>query len=408
MGRYLELLRVPTARTLIIAAFPARIAYGMISLSIFFKVQRETGSIALAGLAIGANSIAGAGTAGLRGAFIDKYGQKWPLRIMVPAFAISIFWFSTATNSKQLIIMAFLFGLFSPPINLSIRPLWRIALPEDQWRTAYALDTAVLSTTGIFGPVIATSLSLSSRPNSALQICALLMFIGGISIAFTKISREWVPEKKEIGTLPIWRVPAMQILALEGVVIGLGWGAFNIGIPAFTTQENLPSRAALLFAVFGLFNVFGGVIAGTVSRKLSPLKGFLITYKFWIISVAPLSLAYPDWSLILLAALIGLVGGVQQVFYWEVTEAVRPKGTAVSALAWLWTVEGTFAAIGSAIGGVIAENFGPRWCFAMTSVSVFIGYLILTAGKKHFVRANELPSDESDLNAMEENADKSR
>lgn len=186
MGRYLELLRVPTARTLIIAAFPARIAYGMISLSIFFKVQRETGSIALAGLAIGANSIAGAGTAGLRGAFIDKYGQKWPLRIMVPAFCNFNFWFSTATNTKQLIIMAFLFGLFSPPINLSIRPLWRIALPEDQWRTAYALDTAVLSTTGIFGPVIATSLSLSSRPNSALQICALFMFIGGISIAFTK------------------------------------------------------------------------------------------------------------------------------------------------------------------------------------------------------------------------------
>ena len=259
-----------------------------------------------------------------------------------------------------------------------------------------------------FGPGIATLLSLSSRPNSALQICAVLMFIGGISVAFTKISREWIPEKKEIDTLPIWRVPAMQILALEGVVIGLGFGAFNIGIPAFTTQENLPSRAALLFAVFGLFNVFGGVIAGTISRKLSPLKGFLITYKFWVISVAPLSLAYPDWSLILLAALIGLVGGVQKVFYWEVTEAVRPKGTAVSALAWLWTVEGTFAAIGSAIGGFIAENYGPRWCFAMTSVSVFIGYLILAAGKKHFVRANELPSDESDLNAMEDNADKNR
>lgn len=44
----------------------------------------------------------------------------------------------------------------------------------------------------------------------------------------------------------------------------------------------------------------------------------------------------------------------------------------------------------------------------MTSVSVFIGYLILTAGKKHFVQANELPSDESDLNAMEDNADKNK
>lgn len=405
MGRYLELLRVPAARVLITAALPARIAYGMISLSIFFKVQRETGSIALAGLAIGANSIAGAGTAGLRGAFIDKYGQKWPLRIMVPAFAFSILWFSASSNAKQLIIMAFLFGLFSPPINLSIRPLWKIALPEQQWRTAYALDTAVLSATGIFGPVIATSLSLSSSPDSALQLCALLMFVGGASIAFTKISRDWIPEQKEIDTLPIWRVPAMQILAIEGVVIGFGWGAFNIGIPAYTTQENLPSRAALIFAVFGLFNVFGGVIAGTISRKLSPLKGFLVTYRFWILSVAPLSLAYPDWSLIFLAAIIGLVGGVEQVFYWEVTEAVRPKGSAVSALAWLWTVEGTCAAIGSAIGGVIAENYGPRWCFLITSVCVATGYLIMTAGKKHFKAANRLPTAESDLHAMEDNAD---
>ena len=47
-------------KSLIISAFPARVAYGMIGLCIFFKVERETNSIAIAGLAIGLNGITGA------------------------------------------------------------------------------------------------------------------------------------------------------------------------------------------------------------------------------------------------------------------------------------------------------------------------------------------------------------
>ena len=42
-----------------LASFPARLAYGMVGLGIFFKVQRETGSVAFAGLALGLNSIGG-------------------------------------------------------------------------------------------------------------------------------------------------------------------------------------------------------------------------------------------------------------------------------------------------------------------------------------------------------------
>ena len=57
MSRYLDLLKLPNARALLITSFPARIAYGMLALSVFFKVERETGSIAAAGLAIGAFSL---------------------------------------------------------------------------------------------------------------------------------------------------------------------------------------------------------------------------------------------------------------------------------------------------------------------------------------------------------------
>ena len=67
MNRYRELFALPSVWALVLAAFPARIAYGMVGLSIFFKTQHETHSIALAGLAIGLNSLASSTTAGLRG-----------------------------------------------------------------------------------------------------------------------------------------------------------------------------------------------------------------------------------------------------------------------------------------------------------------------------------------------------
>ena len=84
MKRYRELFALPYTWTLVLASFPARLSYGMIGLGIFFKVQRETGSVAFAGLAIGLNSIGGSLTAGFRGYLIDRYCQSWPLRIFVP------------------------------------------------------------------------------------------------------------------------------------------------------------------------------------------------------------------------------------------------------------------------------------------------------------------------------------
>ena len=78
MKRYKELFAIPNVWVLVLAAFPARVSYGMVALAIFFKTQQATGSVAVAGLAIGINSLAGAATAGLRGSLMDRFGQKWP------------------------------------------------------------------------------------------------------------------------------------------------------------------------------------------------------------------------------------------------------------------------------------------------------------------------------------------
>ncbi len=404
MNRYRQLFAMPNVWVLVLAAFPARVAYGMVGLALFFKTEQETGSIALAGLVIGANSLAGSFTAGVRGSLIDKYGQKWPLRILVPGYASMMIAVNISHSAAFIVVMATIMGLTAPPINLSVRPLWKTIVPGDFLRTAYAVDTSVMNTAGVIGPVIATSLALSKFPGSPLLTAAILMALGGGALAIAPVSRDWKPEKKERGAQSLWRSPALRLMMLEGSFIGFGWGLFDVAVPAFATIENVAHRTAWVFAAMGISSIIGGLIAGLLSKHTSSLSALRKTYFIWFLVAIPMAFTYPGWSMAIAGAFLGFVGGAIQVFYWEVMEAVRPQGSAVAYMAWLWTVEGSVMSLGAAVGGILSERISPQFCLALTAVSIGLGNLILTIGKERLIAANRIPTGEEDLRAMEDNS----
>ena len=403
MKRYIELFRFPNVWVLVLSAFPARVAYGMVSLSIFFKVS-STQSIALAGLAIGVNAAAGSFTAGIRGSLMDKYGMKWPLRILVPSYAAMAIALNMSHDRVTMLILAFVMGLTAPPINLSVRPLWKDVISDDWLRTAYAVDTAVMSAAGVIGPVVATTLALSSHPGSALVGVAILMVTGGGSLAITKVARNWKPEKQPEKKVAMWRHRPLQLLVIEGCFIGFGWGVFDVAVPAFAKLEGVPHRTAWIFTAMGVANIIGGLLGGLVSKTTTPLGALRKTYLLWFLVSIPLAFTYPGWSMAIGGALLGLVGGAIQVFYWEVMEAVRPQGSPSGMMGWLWTIEGTLMSIGSASGGWISEKYSPNLGMAITTLCIGTGFTILTIGRGRLAAANKLPSAAEDLAAMKDNA----
>jgi MFS family permease len=153
----------------------------------------------------------------------------------------------------------------------------------------------------------------------------------------------------------------------------------------------------------GVANVVGGLLAGLVSKNSSALATMRKTYLMWFIVSIPIAFTYPGWSMALFGAALGLVGGAIQVFYWEVMEAVRPKGSQTSALGWLWSVEGTLMALGSALGGYLSEIFSPRLVLATTSVCIGIGFIVLTLGRERLKAADRIPESYEDLEAMKDN-----
>ena len=392
---------------LIISSLPARLAYGMILLGIFFKVEQSTDSITLAGLSVGLNGLASSVTAGIRSGFIDKYGLTLPLRYFVPAYSAMIVVFNYTHGRTALVVIAFILGLTSPPINLAVRPLWKIVVPVSSQRSSFAIDTAVMSTTAVIGPVLVTTLALSSHPIIALNVCAASMLLGGIALALLKVTKDWRPEEKISGAQHLLKLPAIRVLIAEGVFIGLAYGIFETGVPAFTTIEGVAERTGLIFAVMAIFNIFGSLLAGLISKKISSLRAFRRTYLFWVIVCSPLVLTNPDWTLLTITALLGLAGGMQMVFYWEIVEAVRPIGAATSAMGWLWTFEGTAAAFGASISGYISETYSPRYCLAAVSICVAIGYLIIAKGFRLLLAADRLPTRSEDEIALSTTLDNS-
>lgn len=402
MKRYKELFALPNVVILGISAFPARLAYSMIGLAIFFKTQQSTGSVAAAGLAIGLNSLAGSLTAGVRGSVMDRWGQKWPLRILVPSYAALILALSSMHTKESILVTAFILGATAPPINLSVRPLWKDIVPEDYLRTAYALDSSMMSFTSVIGPIVITTLALSSHPGLGLGVTSALMLIGGTALALTSVSRNWIPEKRAKGQQKLWRDRAIQILMFEGCFIGFGWGVFDVAVPALATQEGVAHRVAWIFAAFGIANVIGGLLGGLVSKKMAPRSALLRAYLLWVIACIPIVFTNPDWTMAIVGAGIGFIGGAVQVFYFEVLEAVRPQGSQTSSLGWIWSVEGSFMALGAAVGGFVSEHYSPRAGLALTPIMLAIGLTIFTIGKGRLAAANDVPTDAEDLAAIKD------
>jgi MFS family permease len=372
MRTYLEFLKIPGVKRLLVSALPGRLSYGMIALATFFFVQDVTGSITLAGIATGIETLTSSLTAGFRGNLIDKFGQTKPLSFFVPTWVILVLLLSSVTTPAAIIIISAFIGLASPPVNLSTRPLWRVLVGAENLRTGYAIDTVMSSSTIVAGPVIATALAIPLGGDVALWATAALMAIGGYALIQMPASRNWKPEPQQGNAMRLLRNKQFQILAIEGMVFGLAWGLLEITIPSYSTLQGTPGLSAPLLATLAGASILGGLIIGGRKSMTTPLHGFRVASLVAAIAALPLALTEPGWSMGIVLGLLGLGMGFAQVYHWEVLEAVRPLGTATSAQAWLWAVEGSMMALGIAVGGYVVENISPQLALGGVSVGLIV------------------------------------
>jgi MFS family permease len=401
MRQYLDLLKIPGVLRLIFSVAPGRFAYSMLNLATFFYVKEATGSIAIAGLATGLEGIASALTAGLRAGLIDRFGQTKPFAIYVPLWALSLFAMTLNDEKSWVLVMATFVGFFSPPINLASRPLWRDAVGAKNLRTAFAIDTTLMNSVTVIGPIVATYVSLQFSGSAALWLTCIMMTAGGTAMMTMPLSRQWKPEVAQPSVKGLFKSRAYQVIIIEGMIFGFGWGMLEITIPGYASLVDRPELSAPLLSTLALASIVGGLVIGGRKSSITPLNGFKIASLFVSLCAAPLVLTSPGLAMGAVLLALGLAIGFAQVYHWETLEAVRPVGSATSASAWLWTIEGSMLAIGAALGGYLIEHVNPKYAVGLVSLALLSATtFIWLIGSKYLSGANRPLSEVQKVEAL--------
>lgn len=378
MRSYVELFRIREFRRIVWGTLPGRMAYAMVGLAIFFNAKDLTGSLATAGLAVGANVFTSSVTAGLRGLSIDRFGQTKPLMILTPLYTATMLFLAFADPSARwLVILAGLNGVVAPPINLSARPLYRLAVGEERLRTAQAFDAMTQNLTFMLGPVVSAWLAVSFSPRTALVVTASFMLIGGAALLTNPLSRRWVGEPAHGGGLRNLLTPAIGLLLLDATFIGFGMGSFDIAVPSAASLAGHPERSAWLLGSFAVGSVIGGAWAGAKTSHIDAVRGAIITVGICASVMLLLPLTDPNLGMAAVALLGGIAIGPSQVFMIEVINLVRPPGMEVSAQGWLWSLEGGMVAVGSAVAGYVSQHHGSTPALVMVGCSMLVAPVTL-------------------------------
>jgi len=372
----------------------------MVSLAIFFQVQQVTGSVAAAGLAAGLSAGVGAVTAGPRGLLVDRFGQTRPLMVLVPLYAASCLLLAFgAVDAVTAVAFAALVGATAPPFNISIRPLWPDIVGQERVRMAYSVDSAYQNLLVLAGPVVATLTALNLSGRFAVLAVGASMLIGGFLLMINPHSRAWVPEPKEVGEAGLLRSPAIRLLAVEGATMGLSAGFITIGIPTVATLSGQQGMAGPILSAMGVGAIVGSLWAGAKARQIAPAHGLRTATLLFAVALLPLAFV-PIGPVMMAVILIAWTFiGPANVFYLEVIDVVRPRGTAVAALGSLWMIEGLGMAVGNALGGTIAETVSPHLTLGLGSLFAIASPIIFTIGIRGVLKPAAKASAEDALAA---------
>lgn len=349
----------------------ARVPAAAAGIVFVLRTKELTGSFAAAGVASGAHALAASACAPVLGRLVDRRGQTLVLLAgaLLSAAAFLVFALLTAGASLLAIVpCAILSGAAMPPIGACLRTLWPSLLGDPaQVHAAFALESALLETTYIAGPVlIAGAIGAWSTAASAVT-CAALLLAGTLVFATASASRAWRGTPRAPGQGGALRAPGVRTLAVVFVLIGVAFGAVEVAVPAASDAAGSPATAGWLLGIWGLGSFLGGLAAAHAKPPADRVRRLCVL--LIALAVGHALLALPVGLYALAALLLAACAAIAPSFglAYGLVDTAAPEGTVTEAFTWLTTGIAAGLAGGSALAGVLAEGPGAGAGFAVAA-----------------------------------------
>ncbi|MEY3889303.1 MAG: hypothetical protein RI931_425 [Actinomycetota bacterium] len=293
MGSYSALWSTPGFVRIISSQLVARFPFGMMTLGFVMHIEQMHDSYAIAGIALGAETIGAAVSGPLLGRSLAKLGVRRVIltSAIIGALAMAAIgiWF---LPPPAIIFLALIVGLTSPPIQSAVRTLYPSLVAKKHLNAVYSLDATAQELIWVVGPVMAALLAASNGTGFVVILMAIIQVFGAL----------WFVSNKEISTLKIPKASGKMgkvlknKVVLSNAIIGLLMvGSFSgIEVGAVAVLDKL--SAGIVLAALSVGSILGGLLLGNRAKTRWALTKFLgiiaIGYAlFWVNPTDPIWMA---------------------------------------------------------------------------------------------------------------------
>ncbi|MEY3908990.1 MAG: hypothetical protein RLZZ90_897, partial [Actinomycetota bacterium] len=272
MGSYSALWSTPGFVRIISSQLVARFPFGMMTLGFVMHIEQMHDSYAIAGIALGAETIGAAVSGPLLGRSLAKLGVRRVIltSAIIGALAMAAIgiWF---LPPPAIIFLALIVGLTSPPIQSAVRTLYPSLVAKKHLNAVYSLDATAQELIWVVGPVMAALLAASNGTGFVVILMAIIQVFGAL----------WFVSNKEISTLKIPKASGKMgkvlknKVVLSNAIIGLLMvGSFSgIEVGAVAVLDKL--SAGIVLAALSVGSILGGLLLGNRAKTRWALTKFL-------------------------------------------------------------------------------------------------------------------------------------
>jgi MFS family permease len=381
--RYAELFRVPGVRATYAASAVGRLPIGIATLAILLFLRERSGSFSFAGTAAACYVAGLAVVAPALGRMMDRVGPRPVLSasaVVYPlALAALIALVLGSAAAGWVLAAAALAGAAFPPVTVCMRAMYPRLVPDPALlHTAYSVDSALVETVFVVGPIIVAGFVALGFPAGAVLFAAACAAAGTAIFLRSPGVRGWARLERPHGSLlgPLRDAPVRAVLGAN-LLYAVAFGLYEMAVIAHTASHGRPAAAGVVLALASVGSAAGVLFYGARQWRAPVGRQFLVAVGCMatgLLVIAPLD------SLWLFAAANVIAGApMAPVIAVQSLLVSRLTKRGMMAESFTWSTTGLLGGIsaGIALGGLMAEHTTPGVILLTAAASTLLAGVIV-------------------------------
>lgn len=372
MASQLSVLRYPGFARVISSQLLARFPFGMMSLGLVMHIEQMHDSYAVAGIALGAETIGAAISGPVLARWLARFGTRAVILSSATIGALALITLGLFNLSElAVILLALAVGLTSPPIQSAVRTIYPSLVKKKDLNTVYSLDATAQEIIWVIGPVAAALLAAGLNTGFVVLLMAITQVVGALLFC---ANREVGALKIEVSKTKVGSVLKNKLVFSNAVVGLLMVGSFS-GVEVGAVAILDKALAGVVLAALSVGSIVGGLLLGHRGKTRWALTKFLS-----IIAIGYLAVWVAPENALWIALCFFVAGlGVAPAFGYlaAMIASSLKQSEAAEAYGWINTGQLMGYSAGAALSGIaidLISNVAAIW----VSV-VFAGATVLAA-----------------------------